>query len=58
MEPEVSLPCSQELATGLYHEPNESSQRHPNLFILGLFYPTGTRALSLGVKRPGREVDH
>jgi hypothetical protein len=32
MEPEVSLLCSQELATGPYSEPDESSPYHPVLF--------------------------
>jgi hypothetical protein len=31
MEPEVSLPCSQEYATGLYPEPDASNQHNPNL---------------------------
>jgi hypothetical protein len=34
MEPEVSLPYSQEPATGLYSEPDESS---PHLISLGAF---------------------
>jgi hypothetical protein len=32
MEPEDSLPCSQELAAGSYPEPVESSPQFPNLF--------------------------
>jgi hypothetical protein len=32
MELEDSLPCSQQLTTGLYPEPDESSQRLPTLF--------------------------
>jgi hypothetical protein len=34
MEPEGSLPCSQEPSTGSYPEPNQSSPYHPNLSIL------------------------
>jgi len=32
MEPEGSLPCSQEPAIGPYPEPNESSPYHPTYF--------------------------
>jgi hypothetical protein len=31
MEPEVSLPCSQEPSTGAYPEPDQSSPYHPIL---------------------------
>jgi hypothetical protein len=34
MEPEGSLPCSQELATGPYPKPDQSSPYHPVLSIL------------------------
>jgi hypothetical protein len=41
MEPEDSLPCSQELAIFMYPEPDESSPRPPIIFIedLLLYYP-------------------
>jgi hypothetical protein len=32
MEPAGSLPCSQQPATGLYPEPDESSWHSPTLF--------------------------
>jgi len=36
MEPEFSLPCSQDYATGPYPEPDESI---PHLLIPFLYYP-------------------
>jgi hypothetical protein len=33
MEPEDSLPCSQESAKGPYPEPDESSPHPPTLFL-------------------------
>jgi hypothetical protein len=38
MEPEVSLPCSQETAFFLYPEPDESSPHPQNIFLQGPFY--------------------
>jgi hypothetical protein len=35
MEPQGSLPCSQEHSTGPYPEPDRSSPRHPILSLLG-----------------------
>jgi hypothetical protein len=37
MEPEVSLPCSQEPATEFYPEPDESCPHIPTLFLKELF---------------------
>jgi hypothetical protein len=41
MQPEGSLPCSQEPTTALCCEPDESSLQHPSLFLYGQFkhYP-------------------
>jgi len=33
MEPEVSLPCSEESAAGSYPEPNESNLHHHTSFL-------------------------
>jgi hypothetical protein len=33
MEPEGSLTCSQELSSGPYPKPNQSSLYHPNLSL-------------------------
>jgi hypothetical protein len=35
MEPEGSLPSSQELSTGTYPEPNQSSPQHSILSLIG-----------------------
>jgi hypothetical protein len=37
MEPEDSLPCLQQPATGSYPEPDESSLQLPNLFLYDPF---------------------
>jgi hypothetical protein len=50
MEPEGSLPCSQELSVGPYPEPDESSPYHPILLHSGggvesKLGPLGTSAI-------------
>jgi len=37
MEPEISLPCSQQPTIGPYREPDESSPHLPILFTQDLF---------------------
>jgi hypothetical protein len=37
MEPEGSLPCSEEPSIGPYSEPDQSSAYFPILFLLGPF---------------------
>jgi hypothetical protein len=39
MEPEGSLPYSQEPSTDLYPEPDQSNPYHPILFLLLLLLP-------------------
>jgi hypothetical protein len=38
IEPEVSLPCSQQLVTWLYHKPDQSSPCPPNRFLYATFW--------------------
>jgi hypothetical protein len=38
MEPEVSLPCSQDPGTGLHPEPDESSPANPTFLCYTEYY--------------------
>jgi hypothetical protein len=59
MEPEGSLPYSQQPDTDPYPEPDESSPYLPTLFPEDpASYPMRTGGSFAGVKRPGREADH
>jgi len=45
MEPEASLPCSQEHATGSYTEPLETSPQLPALIRSNIILPSMPRSL-------------
>jgi hypothetical protein len=47
MEPEGSLPCSQEPATGTHPEPDESSPHPDSLFLTMHFIASGYLRLGL-----------